>query len=296
MMQITIDAFSGRANPSWVIEGNEAIDLAKELARNRTAIADIKSGYQGLGYRGIIVEAMDDEMFGQYELPFEFVIANGGSLNDDKGFEIAERLIKTMRKRTSISYFDSPMVFDKDLQETLLKQLNELYTRDSTEADIAQGLVKAKVTCYIELGKFNPVFWNRSGVIGRNNCYNYASNWKTDTFAQPGKGCGRMYKKLSCEAVKKAALCDGCHNRYDCFPGSEKNRWLMALVVAPGYDYHWYRKQKEGFWGHKPGGTAAKNTDNNGNIIYNPQTCARYPYTDFCGYFYSCKSQQRRIR
>jgi hypothetical protein len=152
------------------------------------------------------------------------------------------------------------------------------------------------ITCHIEVAPFNPAFWNNSSVIGRNNCYNYASNRRTDTFAQPGRGAGQMYTALTCPEVSRAALADGCHRRYDCFPDTEKPRWLMALVVAPGQDYHWYRLSKEGFWGHKPGGTAARNTDNNGHVITNPETCARFPYTDFCGYFYSCKTQQNRIR
>jgi hypothetical protein len=101
-----------------------------------------------------------------------------------------------------------------------------------------------------------------------------------------------MYTALTCPAVTTAAISDGLHHRFNCFPDSEKPRWLVAMVVAPGYDYHWYRKQKEGFWGHKPGGTAARNTDNNGAVIYNPETCARAPYTDFCGYFYVPKSQK----
>ena len=37
-------------------------------------------------------------------------------------------------------------------------------------------------------------------------------------------------------------------------------------------------------------GTAARNTDNNGVVITNPETCARGPYTDFCSYFYAGKS------
>jgi hypothetical protein len=146
------------------------------------------------------------------------------------------------------------------------------------------------VTCFIERGKFNPGFWNAAGVIGRNNCYNYASNWRTNTFAQPGLGVGQMYTALTCPEVTKAALADGCHRRFDCFPDTEKPRWLMALVVGPGYDYHWYRlhTKEEAFWGHKPGGTPARNTDNSGLVITNPETCDRGPYTDFCGYFYSC--------
>lgn len=91
---------------------------------------------------------------------------------------------------------------------------------------------------------------------------------------------------------EKAALSDGAHRRYDCFPDSEAPRWLMALVIWPGYDFHWYRKHKEGFWGHKPGGTAAKNLDNSNQIIYNPEKCNRGGYTQFCGYFYACRSMK----
>lgn len=134
--------------------------------------------------------------------------------------------------------------------------------------------------------------------MSSNNCYNYASNKRTNTFAQPGRGAGQMYTSLSCSAVTKAALADGCHRRFDCFPDREAPRRLVALVVAPGFDYHWYRihSQAEGFWGHKPGGTAARNTDNSGRLIRNPETCDRGPYTEFCGYFYTCLSQANRIR
>jgi hypothetical protein len=106
-----------------------------------------------------------------------------------------------------------------------------------------------------------------------------------------------MYTAINCAEVTRAALCDGLHHRFDCFPDSERPRYLVALVIAPGpgfVDYHWYRKQKEGFWGHKPGGTAARNTDNSNHVIMNPQTCDRGPYTIFCGYFYTCRSQRIR--
>jgi hypothetical protein len=107
-----------------------------------------------------------------------------------------------------------------------------------------------------------------------------------------------MYTALSCPAVTKAALADGCHRRFDCFPDQEAPRRLVALVVAPGFDYHWYRihTKAEGFWGHKPGGTAARNVDNSGRVIWNPETCDRGPYTEFCGYFYTSLSQANRIR
>ena len=66
------------------------------------------------------------------------------------------------------------------------------------------------------------------------------------------------------------------------------------MVVWPGPygDYHWYRKQTGGFWGHKPGGTPAKNVDNSNRVITNPATADRGPYTLFCGYFYAPKSMR----
>jgi hypothetical protein len=64
----------------------------------------------------------------------------------------------------------------------------------------------------------------------------------------------------------------------------------MALVVAPGADYHWYRQQRGKFWGHKPGTGRARNYDNNNKVVRSPETCARGEYTEFCGYFYAGRS------
>jgi hypothetical protein len=75
-------------------------------------------------------------------------------------------------------------------------------------------------------------------------------------------------------------------------PDTERPRWLLALVVDPGVDFHWYRLHSEGFWGHKPGSATAKNTDNNGRVIISPELCAREPYSEFCGYFYAPAGMQ----
>src|SRR5258708_17047418 len=93
---------------------------------------------------------------------------------------------------------------------------------------------------------------------------------------------------MTCAAVSKSARSDGLVDRCQCLPLTEWPRRLVALVAYSG-DYHWYRHQVGGFWGHKPGNTAARNTDNSNVIIANPETCNRGPYTDFCGYFYAGK-------
>jgi hypothetical protein len=57
---------------------------------------------------------------------------------------------------------------------------------------------------------------------------------------------------------------------------------LVALVVGPGFDFHWYRKGRNGLWTHKPGGTPVTNVDNSGAFITDPRTANRDGYTDFC--------------
>lgn len=138
------------------------------------------------------------------------------------------------------------------------------------------------------LPSFTPSVWNDGGTYQyNNNCYNYATNRRTNTFAQPGRAAGAQASTMSCSAVKAAAIADGLQP-----VSAPDGSWMdinfkgvAALVVAPGYDYHWYRRDENGQWTHKPGQTPATNRDNSGNIITDPETANRGIYTDFCGYF-----------
>jgi hypothetical protein len=132
---------------------------------------------------------------------------------------------------------------------------------------------------------FNPGFWNTSGVQYYNNCYNYANNKQTNTFAQPGKAAGAQATTMSCAAVTAGAIADRLVPLSSYPASSSEYRNTVALVVAPGYDYHWYRLDSNGYWTHKPGGTAATNLDNSGYLITDPRTANRGAYTNFCGFF-----------
>src|SRR4051812_13251908 len=96
MLSITLDCFSGRENPSLLISGQTAHDLVAELARNRGILTDLDAGYQGLGFRGVIIEPTNDTVSQRYGLPPIFKIAGGSSGNEAKAQEIAERLIKSV--------------------------------------------------------------------------------------------------------------------------------------------------------------------------------------------------------
>lgn len=143
------------------------------------------------------------------------------------------------------------------------------------------------------LPAYNPTAWNdANGIQHHNNCYNYACNHATGTFAQPGRGTGAMYASLSCDDVSAGAASDGLAP-IDCDTGCGCKDCChqVALVVAPDWDFHWYRKDRDGKWSHKPGSTQATNLDQSGNIITDPRTADRGRYTHFCGCFCVCKGK-----
>lgn len=309
MLRISADVFSGRPNPEWIItDEQEARTTLKEIANNRSVVAQSAPGNAGLGFRGLMVEPLSDELAKDYDLPASLYLATGSGIAGTKASEIAERLISSISsaeispEAASIDEGGLPL---GEMLQTFLQQ--KLETTNRVSVPDVEGLpqmmtmetaAEMAAACTYDTSPYNPGFWNNNLTILRNNnCYNYASNKRTDTFAQPGRGCGQMYTAINCAEVTRAALCDGLHRRYDCFPASEAPRYLVALVIAPGpgfNDFHWYRLMREGYWAHKPGGTPVRNVDNSGKVIYNPQTCDRDGYTIFCGYFYTCRSQKIR--
>ncbi|RKH28996.1 LamG domain-containing protein [Corallococcus praedator] len=148
------------------------------------------------------------------------------------------------------------------------------------------GLSDADLPYVTKPGKpaFAPTYWNDPSRQSVNNCYNYATTKATNTFAQPGRHSGAVASTMDCASVVQAALNDGLE-LLSGYPDSSGYKSAAALVVAPGYDYHWYRRGTDNLWTHKPGGTAATNLDNLGLTISDPATANRGVYTQFCGYF-----------
>ncbi len=298
MLQITADVFSGRPNPVWIVtDEREVRAILREITRDRDVMAEAAPPEAGLGFRGMIVEPLSDDLAQDFDVPSSTYIALGAG-KAARGAEIAERLVSLVSQASpAASASTEAPTLDETLQNFLFQQIllsKGTTALDGVEAVAPEAAETAAVLCYYDTFPYNPGFWNNDpNVRVRNNCYNYASNKRTDTFAQPGRGCGSVYTTITCAEVTRAALCDGLHRRYTCFPDSEYPRFLVALAVIPNQgDYHWYRRMREGFWAHKPGGTAVRNTDNKNNVIMDPATCDRGPYTIFCGYFYTCRSQK----
>ena len=309
MFKVTVDLFSGRPNPSWIMADARADELLRQISKERQVASKPEDGYDGLGFRGITIDLLSDEKADK--LPSSFTIANGVARDQKTSILLARTIIDEMMRYEKFSMEIHKITpIDKNMQRIIMSSIDQYeksieeikkYIKFKHKIRARSGIrVTVKDSdckdCKYEESRFNPDFWNLDpNVRLNNNCYNYGRNWKTNTFAQPGRFSGQRANSMSCPDVKAAAMRDGLRERCDCLLQSEYPRRLVALVVAPGVDYHWYRKQKNGFWGHKPGPTEARNFDNSSVLITDPRTCDRgagtfLNYTDFCGFFYAGKS------
>jgi hypothetical protein len=140
---------------------------------------------------------------------------------------------------------------------------------------------------------YNPAYWNDPSIVTCNNCYNYGTDIRTDTYAQPGYAHGVSHL-LDCPTVGNAAKADGLTDSI-----GEKEcsgcTHMVALVIAPDWprDYHWYRLDNNGRWSHKPDRRPATDRDASNNLITDPETADRrtigpdytIDYKVFCGYY-----------
>ena len=305
MLRIEIDMFSGRPNPVWIITDKAETDrFLGAMAEAKEVTAKQGSGFTGLGFREVRVDLMADDEPRKGRVPQQFALASTAAKNLKASGALARRLIEAMPIRSEIQLVQHAITpLNAKLRDAILERLEE-YLRDAPRLPrpkpspppnpLRTTIKDEKCTeCEYEVSQFNPGFWNTPTVQPHNNCYNYGRNMRTDTYAQPGRAHGAQTTIMQCNTVTAAAMADGLVKRCKCLPIGEWPRRLVALVVdnqAPGFDYHWYRHQRGGFWGHKPGGGTARNVDNSNVVITNPETCDRGRYNSFCGYFYAGRS------
>lgn len=124
---------------------------------------------------------------------------------------------------------------------------------------------------------FDPGQWTSPS----DNSYNYALELPTGTYAQPGRYHGKMYTDITGEDIRGAALHDKLIDMNDTDVGvfpNEDNNCLITLVILPGMDFHFFRRDSDGTWSHKPGPRDPINVDNSGRPISDPRTADIAPY------------------
>jgi len=214
----------------------------------------------------------------EYDLPNTFRIANGNAFGPNLAHHIKDKAFEEfVCGSTGIKELEE---LQPKISKFILGELRQ-YTSVLEAWKELEVVWPFKKTC--SCGPlYEPEWWNVPSIQPYNNCYNYATNYRTNTFAQPGRAAGDMYNSLSCAEVKSGAIKDELIDAPDNDNKCPDEGHLVALVIWPNWDYHWYRKGENGYWSHKPGGTAVTNLDNSGDSISDPRTADRGGYTDFC--------------
>ena len=79
-VEVTLDVFSGRPNPSWILSGDDVTELARRLTG--LAPSDKPAAEDDLGYRGFRITNADRKP----GLPFDVIVANGVvTIHDQSG-------------------------------------------------------------------------------------------------------------------------------------------------------------------------------------------------------------------
>lgn len=279
-LRVTVDVFSGRPNPVLVLEGREERELLARLRPGRSKAAAPAAPQSFLGYRGLQFELTG----GRRRLPETFRLWHGTLLGEglglpaaDPGFEAWFTSARGPLGRLGLgAAFHERLEIERKRQHPKGGDGDKDDRRERNEDHGKRGRCECAPL-------YEPAWWNDAGQIQyNNNCYNYSTNYRSDTYAQPGLAAGAMYATLSCKDVRAGAVADDLIAEPKADNRCPKEGHLVALVVAPGWDFHWYRKGRTGYWSHKPGGTQATNRDNSGHLIPDPRTADRGPYVDFC--------------
>ena len=310
MLEVELDVFSGVPNPTWTLSPRQEASLYERLRADSRQISSATklSPRLGLGYRGLIVRRIKtddgpwDRALAGRRTPFanEFRLGLGQSKKDSaadwlvrsagrQGVELNDDVRKVVSRGVAwVPQLRGP----RDPKERVdRKRVPE----DKVAVDAPYALDaehhETWWACGSNLFSANASYFNDPAHVTRNNCYCFASNHMPDIrYARPGRRGGHQATALTCGACIDGLHADGWKE------GCEPNALTIVMVMWPGNDYHFYRLVTGGpywWWGHKPGGTPAKYTDDCGHAIYQfqgqgyaPNNICRGPYTDFCGYFY----------
>lgn len=294
-IKLTLDVFSGRPNPEIMLDDKTGRELLKRLSSGTLRKLNEKANPfpSVLGYRGLIIEQIDKPL--NADLPavlhyaHDTVYADGKTAKAEAGLE--SFLFDNLKSLRGIKGLP-------DFRKTIEQLIKEYLDKRLLYIENYRKWFDKIIDDYLR--PFKPVCpcaptpdlaaWNTDPAItGNNNCYNYGTNYRSDTYAQPGEATGKKWNDLSaCNvpvgniSAKMGAVSDGLvdvpNQDNKCIsPGH-----LVALVNSPGFDYHWYRKCSNGRWSHKMASSPASIFDNSGNPITDPRTADRGSYVNFC--------------
>ncbi len=309
-MRVTMNIFSGRPNPTWTLTSPQATELVDRVAAEGAAAAIDEPPV--LGFRGFTVDADLTDLVQRAGVPARFVVPPPAVMpappeapaRPGKGKAPAR---PRKGKAPTAARPNAAPAATKDVSRWLLSTASGIVDDEVLEAaqvaieqspphtthmaksvervatDGKLALATADRLCEPFLTPVQVAFWDAPFTRFNNNCYNYATNFASNSMAQPGRRSGRMYTAFECGNVLAAAGFDGY------LTACRGTVRIVALGIWPGFDFHWWRLHPAGFWAHKIGTSPVFQVDNSGRILGNgltPANCDRGPYTTFCGFFF----------
>lgn len=133
---------------------------------------------------------------------------------------------------------------------------------------------------------YDPSFWNDWDHQGSNNCYNYGCNRSLTHFSNPGRGSGgEAPQPYTTNGLDDAVRSDGLVKVDPDNPTCTGCRHVVMLFRSSKItdDFHFYHRNTDGMWSHKPGVSPATNLDFAKNRITDPRTAVRGPYDVYVG-------------
>jgi hypothetical protein len=266
------------------------------LPGNRPFVVQAGLANGVLGYRGTVVRTTDLDAARMAALGFPSIVRVVGDPHTGNSDLIA-----------SLATVPAEL-----LGGVLAPSGSEPATDESTGAPVpdmpsSMAAAAAAGTCSLAHTSWNDFsFWNGDRV-NKNNCYNYAANYASNTYFGPGDG--RNGKALPGRYIGHPMPYDATDAQFR--SAMQSDSWDLTctgtslkifavtghfLVNTPSgvrlqWDFHFYRRNlndaNQNRWCHKPGHTPATNKDGSGNYITNPETCNRSGYAHSVGYFFS---------
>ncbi len=296
MLKVTLDIRSGLPNPTWYLSPSEERELLDRVMANPRLMKPVNLGLTHLGYRGMIV-SLEKEDEGAWSKMRNHTLAKNPQAALPSVFRVFGDSSNSMDnvERWFVDTSDNPNSEVDDFMRNFLaggftiptgQDIEDIVAKQPTE--VTNGLITPEgypLPCtsnHITGTDFS--FWN-SAYVGDNNCYNFAANHRTNTYAQPGRRAGVDHGLTGINPINttqfiNALKADGWKDY--CDPTNN----LFALLVFMPYDngtnptndFHWYRQVQASpvsLWGHKPGGTYALMTDSSGYQINWPLSSDR---------------------
>jgi len=275
-LKLTVDAFSGRPNPSVDLTPQEATDLVARLGTVPGGPVAAASQPARLGYRGIVVEQTGQV---SANLPQRFRLAGNQLIGPTGVLKIVDPAIEQSLLG------NSAMLARAGVPAAVATALVAQSTTHAPAAGPSTTTTPGSLNC-ARAPLYEPAWWSDLASGGsrqiNNNCYNYACDIRTDTFAQPGHAANAMYTAETCLALRAATKADMLTEIKLTNITCPAEGHLIALVIWPNVDFHFYRMNRDGLWSHKPGGMPVTNVDNSNKLIPDPRTADRGPYVNFC--------------